>query len=431
MRIATSTIYDSQSNSIDNLVFQQQQLGAALSSGKSLNAPSDNPTQIAQDLELRSSVAAENQGSTNIKNASAQLTTVDGALNTLTDIMQKARGIAVEAGSGFTNATQQQALASQVDSLLSETISIANTKYAGKYVFAGTAGPFTQPVTANGQPVSSVSFNGNLSGQNEQLYNGEAIGNGVTLQQAFNYKAPDGSPDVFQTLVTLRDTISKGTVVSQSASRVNNANTALNAGTTLTGSAGILSTPLTFDSTGNASIQITSQQGAATITFLPTDTIANVLTKINAQTATTGVTATFDYTQQRLSLTGSPSLTAFSVSDASSPGAANTGNFVSAFGLQSQADLTSNISRQLGDVDRVMQNLLTTRATLGGNLQTLTALGSATDSQVVNDTKVQSGIEDADIAKVISQFSQTQTALQAAYGTTTRLESKTLFDYIQ
>ena len=63
--------------------------------------------------------------------------------------------------------------------------------------------------------------------------------------------------------------------------------------------------------------------------------------------------------------------------------------------------------------------------------QTLTALGSATDSQVVNDTKVQSGIEDADIAKVISQFSQTQTALQAAYGTTTRLESKTLFDYLQ
>ena len=107
------------------------------------------------------------------------------------------------------------------------------------------------------------------------------------------------------------------------------------------------------------------------------------------------------------------------------------GNFMTAFGLQTQADLTSDVSRQLGDVDRVMQNLLTTRSTLGGSLQSLSALGTATDSQVVNDTKVQSGIEDADIAKVISQFSQTQTALQAAYGTTTRLESKTLFDYLQ
>jgi flagellar hook-associated protein 3 FlgL len=107
------------------------------------------------------------------------------------------------------------------------------------------------------------------------------------------------------------------------------------------------------------------------------------------------------------------------------------GNFVAAFGLQSQANLQTDVSRQLGDLDNAMQTLLNARATVGGNLQTLTALGNATDSQVVNDTKIQSGIEDADIAKVISQFSQTQTALQAAYGTTTRLESKTLFDYLQ
>lgn len=429
MRIATSTLYTAQAASIDDLVAHQQSLGSELSSGKHLNQPSDDPTQIAQDLEVRTSVAAEKQGSTNITNASAQLTTVDGALSTLTDIMQKARGVAVEAASGFTNATQQQALGSQVDSLLQEAISVANTKYAGKYVFAGTAGPYTQPVAGNGQPISSVTFNGNASGQSEQLYNGEAISTGVTLQQAFNYNAPDGSPDVFQTLITLRDTIQNGTVVSESASRVNNTNTAIAPATTLSGTAGILSTPLTFDASGNVSIQIASQKGSSTMTFLPTDTMTNVLTKINAATGTTGVTATFDARQQRLILTSANG--AFQVTDASSAGAANTGNFVEAFGLQSQADLSSNVSRQLGDVDSVMQTLLTTRATIGGSLQTMTALGQATDSQVVNDTKVQSGIEDADIAKVISQFSQTQTALQAAYGTTTRLESKTLFDYLQ
>ena len=434
MRIATSTVYDAQTASIDNLVTQQQSLGQELSSGKALNAPSDNPTEIAQDLQVRSSLAAENQGSQNVTNASAQLTTVDGALSTLTNIMQSARGIAVEAASGFTNATQQQALGSQVDSLLQEAVSVANTKYAGKYVFAGTAGPYTQPVSANGSPVSSVSFNGNENGQVEQLYNGEAISNSVTLQQAFNYNAANGSPDVFQTLINLRDTIEKGTVVSESASRVNNTDTALTSGTALNATGPVLSTPLTFDNSAlapnrNVSIQIASQQGAATVTFTESDTINNVLTKINAQTATTGVTASFDYRQQRLILTSANG--ALNVSDVASAGATNTGNFVEAFGLQSQADMTTNISRQLGDVDNVMQTLLTTRATIGGNIQNLTTLGNSTSSQVVNDTKVQSGIEDADIAKVISQFSQTQTALQAAYGTTTRLESKTLFDYLQ
>jgi len=432
MRIATSTLYDSQANSIDNLVSQQQQLGQELSSGKQLNSPSDDPMLIAQDLEVRASIAAERQGSTNITNASAQLTTVDGALSSLTDIMQKARGIAVEAASSLANASQQQALATQVDSLLQEAIGVANTQYGGKYVFAGTAGPSSPPVIANGQPITSVSFNGNSSGQTEQLFNGEGVSTGVTLQQAFNYNAPDGSPDVFQTLITLRDTIAKGTVVSASASRVNNADTAF-APATAIDTPGILSTPLKPDAAGNANIQITSSvtgPAGVTVTIPAGSTMNAVLAAINAVSASTGVSASFDYRQQRLSLTSASG--AFQVGDTPTvpPGGA-AGNFVEAFGLQSQATLAGNVSRQLGDVDHVMQTLLSTRSTLGGNLQTLSALSTSTDSQVVNDTKVQSGIEDADIAKVISQFSQTQTALQAAYGTTTRLESKTLFDYLQ
>lgn len=430
MRIATSTIYDSQANSIDNIVSQQQNLGQTLSSGKQLNQPSDNPTQIAQDLELRSTIAAENQGSSNVTNASAQLTTVDGALSTLTNIMQSARSIAVQAGAGFTNSTQQQALASQVDSLLQETISVANTKYAGKYVFGGTASTVA-PVTANGQPVSSVTFNGNSGGQTEELYNGDAIHTGVTLQQAFNYNSPDGSPDVFQTLIRLRDTVENGTVASQSAARVNNTNTALAPATPIN-SAGVLSTPLAADANGDTDIAITSSKtgnAGVTITIPANSTMTAVLAAINAASGSTGVTASFDYTQQRLSLTSSAG--AFQVADVASAGSATKGNFVEAFALQSQADMASNVSTQLGDIDRVTQSLLTTRSSVGGSIQTLSALGSSIDSQVVNDTKVQSGIEDADIAKVISQFSQTQTALQAAYGTTTRLESKTLFDYIQ
>jgi flagellar hook-associated protein 3 FlgL len=429
MRIATSTIYEAQAASIDNLVAQQQNLGQELSSGKQLNAPSDNPTLIAQDLQVRSAIAAENQGNANINNASAELTTVDGALSTLTDIMQKVRGIAVEAAAGFTNSTQQQALGSQVDSLLQEAITVANTKYGGKYVFAGTDAPYNQPVTANGSPLSSVTFNGNTATQNEQLYNGESIPTSVTLQQAFNFNSTDGSPDVFQTLINLRDTIEKTAITSESANRVNNPNTAFTAATPIN-TAGILATPLKPDANGNVDIQLVtaSAPNGITIAIPAGSSVAGVLAAINAQTAATGVTASFDYRQQRLSLTSATGN--FQIIDVPSVGAPSPGNFVAAFGLASNADLTTNVSRQIGDVDRALQSLLSTRSTLGGSIQTLTALGTSTSSQVVNDTKVQSGIEDADIAKVVSQFSQAQTALQAAYGTTTRLESKTLFDYL-
>ncbi len=435
MRIATSTMYDNQISAIDNLSAEQQQYGATLSSGKQLNAPSDDPMQIAQDLAVRTSIAQENQGSQNIQNASAQLTTVDGALSTLTSIMQSARSLAVQAGSGFANATQRQALANQVDGLLQQAISAANTTYDGKYVFAGTAGPSSPPVTTNGQPISSVTFVGNSNAQTEQLYNGESVGTSVTMQQAFNYGAANGSPDVFQTLITLRDTLASGNVTSESASRVNAANTAFSAGPVPAAQAintgGILATPLVADANGNADIQITSPKApSGVLVSIPANaTVPAVLAAINAQTASTGVSASFDYRAQRMTLSSSAG--SFEVADVASAGAPSPGNFVEAFGLQSQATLETDVSSQLGDIDAVTQTVLSARATLGANLQSLNAATQQTDSQVVNDTQVQSGIEDADIAKVISQFSQAQTALQAAYGTTTRLESKTLFDYLQ
>jgi len=430
MRIATSTIYDNQTSQIDTLVAQQQQYGAEASSGKQLNAPSDDPTQIAQDLEVRTSIAQENQGSTNVQNASAQLTTVDGALSTLTSVMQSARSIAVQAGSGFMNSTQMQALASQVDGLLQQAVGVANTKYAGKYVFSGSANPTSPPVTTKGQPISAIQFNGNLSAPNEVLYNGESVDTSVTVQQAFNLNASNGSPDVFQTLISLRDMLSQGTITSESATRVNATNTAFAAGTAIN-AAGILATPLAADANGNVDISITSSKApnGVTIAIPQATTVGAMVAAINAQTPNTGVTASFDYRSQRLTLTSNGG--AFQVSDVASAGAPAAGNFVEAFGLQSNANLGSDASRQLGDIDNATQTLLSSRATVGANLQTLTAIGTAASSQVVNDTKVQSGIEDADIAKVISQFSQTQTALQAAYGTTTRLESKTLFDYLQ
>lgn len=435
MRIATSTMFDSQIAAIDLLTAQQQQYGSELSSGKQLQAPSDDPAQIAQDLSIRTSLAQENQGSQNIQNASAQLTSIDGALSSVTDIMTKARSIAVQGASGFADPTQSQALATQVDSLLQEAVNLANTKYNGQYVFAGSANSATAPVTATGQPISGVTFNGNTHQQTQQLYNGQAVATGVTLQQAFNFNSADGSPDIFQTLISLRDALQNGGTTDQSASRVNAPNTAFSAGPAPAAqpidTAGILATPLTADANGNVDITITpSSSTTGTVIAIPANsTVPAAVAAINAQTGATGVTATFDYHQQRLILTCATGT--FQVTDTASAGAPSAGNFTSAFGLQTQANLSNDLSRRLGDIDNATQTLLTARASLGGTIQTLTALGQTTSSQVVNDTQVQSTIEDADIAKVISQFTQTQTALQAAYGTTTRLEGKTLFDYLQ
>ncbi len=443
MRIATSTIYDQQIGAIDTLSSQQAQFGNELSTGKALNVPSDNPTQIAQDLQLRTDIAQGNQTSKNIGDATSQLNTVDGALNSLSDIVQKARSLAVEGASDALSPSQRQNIASQVDGLLNEAIGVGNTQYGGKYVFAGTNAPTTAPVTGTGSPVSAVVFGGNFATQTEQFAGGQNVALSVSAQQAFNLNASDGSPDVFQSLVNLRDTLASGNVVDTSANQLNRPGTVIAVGPSVplsTLASPNFATPVVADSSGNVSINIASATNGAGFTFTfatatpvqdgPPPTAASVVGQINAQAAATGVTASFDAKTQRLVLSstgGQP----FQISDVPSSGAANTGNFVEAFGLTQQADVVSNLSRQLGDIDHATGALLNARAIVGGNIQTLSSVGSSTSSLIVNNTAVESSIEDADIAKVVSQFSQTQTALQAAYGTTTRLESKSLFDFLQ
>jgi len=342
--------------------------------------------------------------------------------------MQKARAIAISGASDSVSPSQAAAMAGQVDSLLQEAIGVANTQYAGKYVFGGTAVPSGPVVVPNGQPISGVTFNGNLSAQVQQFANGQTATTSITVQQAFNVSSTDGSTDVFQTLINLRDTLRSHSVVDQSSSAVNLPGTALTTASALNSAS--LKTAIVPDSTGNVSFNIATSTNTSgvTFTFPPTATINAVITAING--AGLGVTASFNAKTQQFSIS-SPTGQPFEIQNIGSPGATNTSNFMAAFNLQQQADTTNTISRQIGDFDRVLQVTTNARATVGGTIQTLNDLSSSTDSQVVNNQKVQSDIEDADIAKVISQFSQTQTALQAAYGTTTRLEGKTLFDYLQ
>jgi len=461
MRISTSSLFNQQTYSIDNLAAEEQVYANELSSGKSLNLPSDNPTLIGQDLSVRSDITVQTAVGQNLSNVSQQLSTVDSALSNLTSVMQSARSIAVEAAQDTLTTAQRQAMAASVGQLLSEAIGFANTQFGGEYVFNGTAATSGPPVQGVGQPITAVNFNGNEVAQNQTLPNGESIQTSTTLQQAFNVNASDGSPSVFQTLINLQNELQNGNVVDQSATQVNVPGQAIIPGnpppvgnaTTLgqmmaAPPNAILQTPLTTDNSTivpppvppvqllSISIASGSAPNGVTLTFNTGESMTQVVAAINAQTGQTGVTATFNAQTQKLSLAGNG---AFTVTNVPTPvggggattAATNTGNFVQAFNLQSSASVVSTISDQLGDIDNANSVLSTARSVIGASVQTVSALTSDSSVEVTTDTSVQSAIEDTDIGKVTTEFTQTQTALQAAYGTTTRLEQSDLFDFLQ
>jgi flagellar hook-associated protein 3 FlgL len=445
MRIATSTVYSEQAQQIDSLYAVYQQQGQELSTGKQLNYPSDDPAVVAQDISTKNDRAVQGQVSQNLTNLTNQLTSVDGALNSLTNVVTSARSLAVEAANDTTDASQQAQIGTQVDQLLQEAIGIANTQFGGKYVFTGTeAAGSPPPVQGTGSPITSITAQANTVNQVEQLPNGQTVGTGVTLQQAFNLNAANGSPSVFQVLINLRDTLNNQQVVDESSSSLNVAGQYINysaaapPGTTLgqlvTGSVPqIIQTPLQADSTGQFTINIANgvNQNGVNVTLTAAQSVNAAVAAINAAANPLGITASFNPKTQRLSFTSTSVPPApFEIQNVPSAGATNTSNFLQAFGLSQTADVATNVSTQLGDIDNSLQTLLNGRATVGAQIQTIQAVTTTSNTQVLNDTTVISNLEDADIAKVTSDFSQTQTVLQAAYATTSRLEAKTLFDYL-
>ena len=450
MRISTDSIYEQQVGAIDNITAQEALYGKQISSGKSVNVPGDDPTQIAQDLNVRTDIGVQNQVQQNLTNTSSELTQVDSSLSSLTSVLQSARSLAIEGASDTNTPSQLQEIAAQVYQLLHESVGIANTQYGGSYVFAGTATPSSAPVVLTGSPATAVTFSGNDVAQTQKLPNGQMLQTSVTMQQAFNFNSADGSPSVFLALQNLYNTLNTAQTTDESTTQVNASGQAIvagSAGSTVaqmtTGAVPqIMATPLNMDASGNVSISIASNidPNGTTITFAPADTMTqtvagppftSIVGKINAQTAVTGVSASFNFQTQRLVLT-SASNTPFQVNDAPSPGAnGTTGNFVGAFNLNNQADFVNNLSTQLGDIDHVTQVMLNARAQVGSTIQTVGSINNLSSTTVNNDTTVQSNIEDTNIPKATTQFSLAQTALQAAYGTTSRLEQKDLFDYLQ
>jgi flagellar hook-associated protein 3 FlgL len=437
MRIATSTAYESQYVQIDNLYAQYQQQSNELSTGKSLNYPSDDPTVIAQDLAVRADGKVQTQVGSNLTNLNNELSAVDGSLSTLTSILQSARGLAIEGASDSITSAQQRQIATQVDQLLQETVGLANTQYNGKYVFSGTAAPVNgQLVQASGNLTSGVTSQGNDVVEMQRLPNGQNVVTGVTLRQAFNYGAANGSPDVFQTLVNLRNSLSSGQIVDKSAQSVNLQGQYVSPATTTIAQLStravpqILSAPLQPDGSGNVSIGIANANNTpgVTVTLTPSMTVNAAIAAINAAAGPIGVTASFDARTQRLSFMSTAG--AFQINDVPSAGSAAPSNFTAAFGLTTQADLTNELSTQLGDVDNVLQVALNARSIIGSTIQAVSNLSSFSSTEVQSDTTVQSNLEGTDIAEVTSEFTQTQTVLQAAYATTARLEGKTLFDYL-
>jgi len=161
-------------NNIENNMNRIDQLEGQITSGTQLTKPSDNPIGTAQALNLQDTVSQAGQYLTNIDQASSWLNATDSALSSVTSAIQRARELAVQAGSDTASASDRQSIDAEVQQLQQQVLALSQTKNGSTYLFAGTRSDAPGYTQANPSSVPGA-YNGNSGQIQRQVAPGQTM----------------------------------------------------------------------------------------------------------------------------------------------------------------------------------------------------------------------------------------------------------------
>jgi flagellar hook-associated protein 3 FlgL len=131
----------SQRHVLADLRHVQERLADAqsrVSSGKQIEKPSDDPLGAERAVRLRGELETTSAYSTAVDESKSWLDATDSALSSITDIVQTARELTVQAANGATTPAARQSIKVQIDALTEQLKTTLNGAYDGRYIFSGT-----------------------------------------------------------------------------------------------------------------------------------------------------------------------------------------------------------------------------------------------------------------------------------------------------
>ena len=130
-----------------------QMLGTAmerLSTGKRINSAKDDAAGLAIAASMTSQIRGMAQGVRNANDGISLAQTAEGALNEVTNMLQRIRELAVQAGSDTYQATDRTNIQAEVDELTAQIGQVvSNTEFNGVKLFDGSTATVTVLAGAN------------------------------------------------------------------------------------------------------------------------------------------------------------------------------------------------------------------------------------------------------------------------------------------
>lgn len=190
-------------NNRDTSIAQEE-----LATGRRVNQPSDDPGATAVAIGIHAQTSQIDQFTTNISNVSGMLQTADSTMSSVNTALSQAITLGVQAGDTTLSAANRTTLATQIQGLSTQIMSLANTTYQGKYIFAGNNSGQPAYVTDPSSP-SGVTYQGNTGVNQVEISQGQNVAVNVPGSQIFS----SSSADVFAALNNLAQAAQSGTGV--------------------------------------------------------------------------------------------------------------------------------------------------------------------------------------------------------------------------
>ncbi|GHD57210.1 flagellar hook-associated protein FlgL [Jeongeupia chitinilytica] len=434
IRVASSTVYDIGSRGMQSQQSLQARLQNQLSTGRRILTPSDDPIGASRVLSVNQAQSINTQYSVNSKAVDSALGLTESTLQQVTELVQNVQQLAVQAGNPGLSAADRQSINVELKSRYEELMGLANTTDgSGQYLFSGFRGstkPFSESSFGNvqylgdeGQRLVQISASRNLpiSESGTTVFGSVKNGNGTFQTAAAAGNTGSGMVDI-------------GTVTNplkwSAAGNVQDYKVAFNvdaAGVTTYDIVDATSNKSMIDgfdyATGTRPAGMPRAYNAGSeieLKQLPTDP-AGPAWDAGVSLGIKGVPANGD----SFSVQPSQSQDMFSM-------LADFSNILGApqFDENSKATYQNGLGRVIGNLSNALDSVLSTQSKIGARMNETESVRNTNEDLDLQYSQTLSGLQDLDYSKAISDFAFTQTLLDAARATYSKVQGMSLFKYL-
>lgn len=203
MRVTNNMLISNMMRNLNSSLKRMQRVHNQMSSGKRFSMPSEDPVGVAKSLKVRADLNENVQFKKNADDALSWLETTETALMQIKEVLQRARELAVQGANGVLSPEDCQKIAEEVVQLRDQLVSLGNSTYAGKHIFAGYK---TNQAPVGLNPDGSLNYAGDLGQIMYQVGVSDILQGNMTAREIFE----PGGKDLFADMQDFIDALNIG-----------------------------------------------------------------------------------------------------------------------------------------------------------------------------------------------------------------------------